>query len=228
MSVLGVLCTACISLACCSCVQRARRRDAGCNSAAAEADRGQGDADGTQTRTEPPTGAARGASFPVLAQKQGPTPADACIASLQVECTVLPLTSCDSHARGQFEKRLTAIPLALINHCTTGTCVSAPWACQVGKAWLYLSKAYQKHSRGAHDAESQAKSEAALFRSFQCMRACSSLCSAFLDAFPAAAGALISAGGPSGENDFAYLLANARRQQDAPMQGLPGLPGQPQ
>ena len=104
-----------------------------------------------------------------------------------------------------------------------------PWGRQVGKAWLYLSKAYQNHSAGAHGGESQAKSEAALYRSFQCMRACSSLCSAFLDAFPAAAPALMATEGPRGGGDFAYLLAGARRQQQqqgaAPaQQNLPGMP----
>ena len=35
---------------------------------------------------------------------------------------------------------------------------------QVGKAWLYLSKAYQNHGAGADADEAKEKSEAALFR----------------------------------------------------------------
>ena len=45
-------------------------------------------------------------------------------------------------------------------------------------------------------------------RSFQCMRACSSLCTAFFDAYPTAAPALAAA--PAGDGDFAYLLGNVR------------------
>lgn len=40
------------------------------------------------------------------------------------------------------------------------------------------------------------------------MRACSSLCTAFFDAYPAAAPALAAA--PAGDGDFAYLLNNVR------------------
>lgn len=78
----------------------------------------------------------------------------------------------------------------------------------MGKAWLYLSKAYQNYSGRGNEAESKEKSEAALFRSFQCMRACSSLCTAFFDAFPAAAPAAMSQA-PAGDGDFAYLFSRA-------------------
>lgn len=84
---------------------------------------------------------------------------------------------------------------------------------QVGKAWLYLSKAYQNQSARGSEAEARERSEAALFRSFQCMRACSSLCTAFFDAFPAAAPPLLPHGGAGGvagdAGDFAYLLGRA-------------------
>ncbi|EIE25548.1 hypothetical protein COCSUDRAFT_61750 [Coccomyxa subellipsoidea C-169] len=69
---------------------------------------------------------------------------------------------------------------------------------QVGKAWLYLSKAYQNFGSKGNQAES-----------FQCMRACSSLCTAFFDAYPAAAPALAAAPA-AGDGDFAYLLGNMR------------------
>ncbi len=35
---------------------------------------------------------------------------------------------------------------------------------QVGKAWLYLSKAYQNYASRSNDAEYKEKGEAALFR----------------------------------------------------------------
>ena len=57
-------------------------------------------------------------------------------------------------------------------------------------------------------------------RSFQCMRACSSLCTAFFDAYPAAAPALAAA--PAGDGDFAYLLNNVRSA--APQPGAGQLP----
>ena len=103
---------------------------------------------------------------------------------------------------------------------------------QVGKAWLYLSKAYQNHAGrgGAGEAEGRERSEAALFRSFQCMRACSSLCTAFFDAFPAAAPALLPAGAGGDAGDFAYLLGRApaslaQREEEGAQQQPPGAAG---
>ena len=71
--------------------------------------------------------------------------------------------------------------------------------------------------------------EAALFRSFQCMRACSSLCTAFFDAFPAAAPALLpsQAGGVVGDaGDFAYLLGRGAPGSLQQQQQLPPPPQQ--
>ncbi|CAK0746071.1 hypothetical protein CVIRNUC_001665 [Coccomyxa viridis] len=79
---------------------------------------------------------------------------------------------------------------------------------QVGKAWLYLSKAYQNYGAGKDAEQAKEKSEAALFRSFQCMQACSSLCTTFFDACPSADLTLPAA--PTDNVDFAYLLSNMR------------------
>ncbi|CAL8460775.1 g306 [Coccomyxa elongata] len=130
--------------------------------------------------------------------------------------------------------------------CTppTHTSISAHDRCRfiVGKAWLYLSKAYQNFGSKSNQAEYKEKSEAALFRrvspihpyvladhatrthshhllSFQCMRACSSLCTAFFDAYPAAAPALAAA--PAGDGDFAYLLNNVRSAAPQSCAGQP-------
>lgn len=61
-----------------------------------------------------------------------------------------------------------------------------------------------------------------MFRSFQCMRACTSLCTAFFDAYPAAAPAAagVAPAAAAGDNgDFAYLLSNVRAAPSQPAAG---------